>query len=71
VAIIEERPQHLERREQLLAVAKKIFAERGFQSTTMIKLENNPKLGYYTVGQTRHYIKPQALIAATKTNHCG
>jgi len=35
VAIIEERPQHLERREQLLAVAKKIFAERGFQSTTM------------------------------------
>ena len=35
MAIIEERPQHLERREQLLAVAKKIFAERGFQSTTM------------------------------------
>ena len=34
----------------------------------MIQLENNPKLGYYTVGQTRHYIKPQALIAATKTN---
>ena len=35
MAIIEERPQHIERREQLLAVAKKIFAERGFQSTTM------------------------------------
>ena len=34
----------------------------------MIKLENNPKLGYYTVGQTRHYIKPQALIDATKHN---
>ena len=34
----------------------------------MIQLENNPKLGYYTVGQTRHYIKPQALIDATKTN---
>jgi hypothetical protein len=34
----------------------------------MIKLENNPKLGYYTVGQIRHYIKPQALIDATKTN---
>ena len=34
----------------------------------MIQLENNPKLGYYTVGQTRHYIKPQALIAATKNN---
>jgi AcrR family transcriptional regulator len=31
----EERPQHIERREQLLGVAKKIFAERGFQSTTM------------------------------------
>ena len=35
MAITEERPQHIERREQLLAVAKKIFAERGFQSTTM------------------------------------
>ena len=35
MAITEERPQHLERREQLLAVAKKIFAERGFQPTTM------------------------------------
>ena len=35
MAIIEERPQHIERREQLLGVAKKIFAERGFQSTTM------------------------------------
>ena len=34
----------------------------------MIKLENNAKLGFYTVGQTRHYIKPQALIDATKTN---
>ena len=35
MAITEERPQHLERREQLLAVAKKIFAERCFQPTTM------------------------------------
>jgi hypothetical protein len=34
----------------------------------MIRLENNPKLGYYTVGQIRHYIKPEALIAATKHN---
>lgn len=31
-------------------------------------LEQNNKLGYYTVGQIRHYIKPEALIAATKTN---
>lgn len=34
----------------------------------MIKLENNPKLGYYMVGDQRHYVKPHALIAATKTN---
>jgi hypothetical protein len=34
----------------------------------MIQFENNPKLGYYTVGQTRHYIKPEALIDATKHN---
>jgi hypothetical protein len=31
-------------------------------------LEKNDKLGFYTVGQVRHYIKPEALIAATKTN---
>lgn len=35
----------------------------------MIKLEENPKLGFYAVGDQRHYIKPQALIAATKTGH--
>jgi hypothetical protein len=34
----------------------------------MIQLENNDKLGYYMVGQNRHYIKPKALIEATKTN---
>lgn len=33
----------------------------------MIKLETNPKLGFYTVGNQRHFIKPQALIAATRT----
>lgn len=33
-----------------------------------ILLEQNDKLGYYTVGQVKHYIKPEALIAATKTN---
>jgi AcrR family transcriptional regulator len=31
----EERPQPGERRDQLLLVARKIFAEKGFQSTTM------------------------------------
>ncbi|MCU1363513.1 MAG: putative TetR family transcriptional regulator [Acidimicrobiaceae bacterium] len=30
-----ERTPHVERRDQLLLVARKIFAERGFQSTTM------------------------------------
>jgi hypothetical protein len=30
--------------------------------------EQNNKLGFYTVGTEKHYIKPQALIAATKTN---
>jgi hypothetical protein len=34
----------------------------------MYNLENNPKLGYYTVGDTVHYSKPEALISATKTN---
>lgn len=34
----------------------------------MIQLENNPKLGFYTVGDKRFYSKPHALIEATKTN---
>lgn len=35
MVISDNRPQHVERREQLLLVARGIFAERGFQSTTM------------------------------------
>jgi AcrR family transcriptional regulator len=35
MVITDDRPQHGERRELLLGVAKKIFAERGFQSATM------------------------------------
>jgi hypothetical protein len=34
----------------------------------MIKLENNPKLGYYTVGSEKFFSKPMALIKATETN---
>jgi len=34
----------------------------------MIQLEQNTKLGFYTVGQHRFYSKPLALIEATKTN---
>lgn len=35
MVISDDRPGHVERREQLLLVARGIFAERGFQSTTM------------------------------------
>ena len=35
MVITDDRPQHGERRELLLAVAKKVFAERGFQAATM------------------------------------
>jgi hypothetical protein len=34
----------------------------------MTLLEQNPKLGFYTVGQKRFYSKPQALIDATLNN---
>ena len=34
----------------------------------MIKIEQNPKLGYYTVGQEKFYSKPMALTKATETN---
>ena len=37
---------------------------------TMNKLlEQNDKLGFYTVGTAKHYIKPRALVEATKTGH--
>jgi len=35
MAISDPRPSHAERRERLLLVARSIFAERGFQATTM------------------------------------
>jgi hypothetical protein len=34
-----------------------------------INLEQNPKLGFYTVGDKIFYIKPLALIEATKSGH--
>ena len=34
----------------------------------MVKLENNPKLGFYTVGDQIFYSKLEALMSATKTN---
>lgn len=34
----------------------------------MVNLENNPKLGFYTVGTKTFFSKPEALIEATKTN---
>ena len=35
MVINDDRPRHAERREQLLLVARTVFAERGFQSSTM------------------------------------
>lgn len=35
----------------------------------MYNLENNKKLGYYTVGDNVHFNKPTALMDATKTNN--
>jgi hypothetical protein len=34
----------------------------------MIKIETNPKLGYYTVGNEKFFSKPLALTKATETN---
>ena len=34
----------------------------------MIKIEQNPKLGYYTVGSEKFFSKPLALTRATETN---
>jgi hypothetical protein len=33
----------------------------------MIQLEQNEKLGYYTVGSEKYFSKPMALTAATLT----
>jgi len=35
----------------------------------MIRLENNPKLGYYMVGDKKFFAKPQALVEATTSGH--
>jgi len=35
----------------------------------MMQLENNPKLGYYMVGNKKFFAKPQALVEATKSGH--
>ena len=35
----------------------------------MSNIEQNPKLGYYNVGVETYYMKPHALIAATKTGN--
>jgi hypothetical protein len=35
----------------------------------MIQLENNPKLGYYKVGDKKIFVKPQALVEATVSGH--
>lgn len=35
----------------------------------MIIAENNPKLGFYTIGDKKIYNKPEALLEATKTGH--
>jgi hypothetical protein len=35
----------------------------------MIQLENNPKLGYYMVGDKKFFAKPQALVEATASGH--
>jgi hypothetical protein len=34
--------------------------------TNNLSIENNPKLGFYTVGDQIYYSKVQALIAGTK-----
>jgi hypothetical protein len=33
----------------------------------MIQLENNPKLGYYTLNDKAYYSKPQVLAESTRT----
>ena len=33
-----------------------------------VTLEENPKLGYYTVGDKKYYSKVQALIEGTRTD---
>jgi hypothetical protein len=35
----------------------------------MMMFEENPKLGFYTVGNKKYYSKPQALVDATITGH--
>jgi AcrR family transcriptional regulator len=64
----DDRPQHGERRELLLHVAKRIFAERGFQATTMDDIAKEagftkPILYQYFESKTDLYKEIVASIA--------
>jgi AcrR family transcriptional regulator len=70
MVIQEDRPQHAERREQLLSVAKSLFAERGFQSTTMDDIAREagftkPILYQYFDSKTDLYQEIVAQLAET------
>ena len=70
MVIQDDRPQHAERREQLLSVAKSLFAERGFQSTTMDDIAREagftkPILYQYFDSKTDLYREIVAQLAET------
>jgi len=70
MVIQDDRPRHAERREQLLRVAKSLFAERGFQSTTMDDIAREagftkPILYQYFDSKTDLYREIVAQLAET------
>jgi len=70
MVIQDDRPRHAERREQLLSVAKSLFAERGFQSTTMDDIAREagftkPILYQYFDSKTDLYREIVAQLAQT------
>jgi len=70
MVIQDDRPRHAERREQLLSVAKSLFAERGFQSTTMDDIAREagftkPILYQYFDSKTDLYREIVAQLAET------
>jgi AcrR family transcriptional regulator len=69
MALADERPQHSQRRDQLLLVARAIFAERGFQATTMDDIAKEagftkPILYQYFESKTDLY---REIVAQTAT----
>ena len=64
----DDRPLHVERREQLLEIAKHVFAERGYQATTM---EDIAKAAGFTKPILYQHFESKSMLYREIVAHTG